>query len=107
MPRPLSPEIEQQNRRIRALIAQMSHAEAGESLDSLVKELGEAKRRLAEMMRTESPVVGPVARGGEEAGGRDARARDDRSAGRHRRTSSSSPSRPAFITCSTPRRIRS
>ena len=61
MPRPLSPEIEQQNRRIRALMAQMSHAEAGESLDSLVKELAEAKRRLAEMMRTESPVASPVA----------------------------------------------
>ena len=58
---PLSPEIEQQNRRIRALIAQMSHAEAGESLDSLVKELGEAKRRLAEMMRTGAPAASPVA----------------------------------------------
>ena len=56
MSRPLSPEIEQQNRRIRALMAQMSHADAGESLNSLVKELAEAKRRLAEMMRSESPV---------------------------------------------------
>jgi hypothetical protein len=61
MPRPLSPEIEQQNRRIRALIAQMSQAEAGESLDSLVKELGEAKRRLSEMTRTESPAATAVA----------------------------------------------
>ena len=56
MSRPLSPEIEQQNRRIRALMAQISHSDAGESLDSLVKELAEAKRRVAEMVRSESPV---------------------------------------------------
>ena len=80
MPRPLSPEIEQQNRRIRGLMSQMSHAEAGESLDSLVKELGEAKRRLAETMRRIARRE-PGRGGTQEGGGRDARARDDRAAG--------------------------
>jgi hypothetical protein len=60
MPRPLSPEIEQQNRRIRALMAQLSQCD-GESLDALVKKLAEEKQRLAEMMRTE-----PVAASGVE-----------------------------------------
>src|SRR5262245_28708187 len=59
MPRPLSPEIEQQNRRIRALMAKMSQCD-GESLDALVKELAEEKRRLAEMLRTESPAASRV-----------------------------------------------
>ncbi len=55
MSRPLSPEIEQQNRKIRALMARINDRESGEPLDSLVKELAEAKRHLAEMMRSEAP----------------------------------------------------
>jgi hypothetical protein len=61
MSRPLSPEIEQQNRRIRALMAQLSRGDGGEPLDSLVKELAEAKRRLAAMMRPEPPTASPAA----------------------------------------------
>jgi hypothetical protein len=56
MSRPLNPEIEQQTRRIRALIAQIRHCGAGEALDCLVRELAEAKSRLAEMTRLESLV---------------------------------------------------
>jgi hypothetical protein len=52
MSRPLSPEIERQNRRIRGLILQMNQSDGGESLDALVKELAEAKRQLAEMMKS-------------------------------------------------------
>jgi hypothetical protein len=55
MPRPLSPEIEQQNRRIRALMAQVSRTDGDESLDVLVQDLAEARRRLAELRRSEPP----------------------------------------------------
>jgi hypothetical protein len=51
----LSPEIEQQNRKIRALMAQVSQSDGGEPLDSLVRELAEARRRLDEMRRSASP----------------------------------------------------
>jgi hypothetical protein len=60
MPRPLSPEIEQQSRRIHSLMAQISQCGGEESLDGLIRELAEAKRRLAEMMRTESPAASRV-----------------------------------------------
>jgi hypothetical protein len=49
---PKSPEIERQNRRIRALMTQINQAEGGESLEALIKELAEAKRQLAEMMKS-------------------------------------------------------
>jgi hypothetical protein len=51
MSRLVSPEIEQQNRKIRALLARIHEHETGDPLDSLVKELAEAKRLLAEMKR--------------------------------------------------------
>ena len=57
MARPSSPEIEQQNRKIRGLMARINDRESSEPLDSLVKELAEAKRLLAEMMRTETPAA--------------------------------------------------
>ena len=55
MARPLSPEIEQQNRKIRGLMARINDRDSGEPLDALVKELAEAKRHLAEMMLPEPP----------------------------------------------------
>jgi hypothetical protein len=57
MPRPQAPEIEQQNRRIRALMAQLSRNDGEESLNSVVKELAEAKRRLAELMKPAAPAA--------------------------------------------------
>src|SRR4051794_25459567 len=60
MSRPLSPEIEQQNRRIRALMAQLSQRDGAESLDDLVKELAVAKRRLAELRQSEAPAASPA-----------------------------------------------
>ena len=60
MARPSSPEIEQQNRKIRGLMARINDRESSEPLDSLVKELAEAKRLLAEMMRPEAPAASKV-----------------------------------------------
>jgi hypothetical protein len=61
MSRPASPEIEQQNRKIRALMSRINDREIKEPLAPLVKELGEAKRRLAEMTRSEAPVASKAA----------------------------------------------
>jgi hypothetical protein len=51
MARPVSPEIEQQNRKIRALTARIHCGETAEPLECRVKELVEAKRLLTEMQR--------------------------------------------------------
>ncbi len=55
MSRPVSPEFEQQNRKIRALMARIHDRESGEPLDCLVKELALAKRLLAEMRLPKLP----------------------------------------------------
>jgi hypothetical protein len=60
MARPSSPEIEQQNRKIRGLMARINDRESSEPLGSLVKELAEAKRLLAEMMRPETTATSKV-----------------------------------------------
>ncbi len=49
MSRPVSWQLEQQNRKIRALISRINDHAIAEPLDSRVKELAEAKRQLAEM----------------------------------------------------------
>ncbi len=60
MTRLASPQIEQQNRRIRALVARINDREIGEPLDSLINQLVEAKRFLADLMRPASPGAGTV-----------------------------------------------
>jgi hypothetical protein len=53
MSRPVSREIEQQNRKIRALLSRINDPGACEHMDSVIKELAEAKRVLAGMTRRE------------------------------------------------------
>src|SRR5262249_32324093 len=55
MSRPVSPEFEQQDRKIRALMARIHDRESSEPLDFLVKELAQAKRLLAEMRLPQRP----------------------------------------------------
>ncbi len=59
MARPVTPEIEQQNRKIRALILRINDHANDESLSTLVKELAEAKHVLAAMRQPETPGDGP------------------------------------------------
>jgi hypothetical protein len=54
MPHPVSLEIEQQNRKIRALLSRINDRAVDEPVASLVKELAGAKRVLAEMIRRET-----------------------------------------------------
>src|SRR5271170_876023 len=61
MSSPMSREIEQQNRKIRALITRINDCAIEEPLDSLIKELAEAKRVLAELMRREPPGTSKAA----------------------------------------------
>jgi hypothetical protein len=66
---PVSRQIEQQNRKIRALISRINDHAIEEPLESRVKELAEAKRLLAEMTRGLSVGAGQANVGPKRAGG--------------------------------------
>ena len=82
MSRPVSPEFEQQNRKIRGLMARIHDRESGEPLESVVKELAVAKRLLAEMRLRKLPGELKVEETAKKAGRTDAGSGNNRPARR-------------------------